>query len=161
MANTYKSAQVASALLRGNWRGSDFTIFGSCAAGSAGLGDVYQLVQIPNGYTIVDMILDTDQLDSNGAPTIVLEVGDSGVAGRFYTGATIAKTGGIAIPTIPQTIGYTYAVGSGNTGQFSGGNAGSNVIQAQVTTAAATYKAGNVRLSVRLMELPEWSGAYA
>lgn len=158
---TYKSAQVTSALLRGNWRGSDFTIFGSCAAGSAAVGDVYQLVQVPNGYTIVDMILDTDQLDSNGTPTLTLEVGDAGAAGRFYTGATIARTGGIAIPTIPQTIGYTYAVGSGNTGQFSGGNAGSNIIQAQVTAAAATYKAGNVRLSVRLMQLPEWSGGFA
>lgn len=157
---TYKSAQVSSYLLRGNWRGSDFTIFGSCAAGSAALGDVYQLVQIPNGYTIVDMILDTDQLDSNGTPTLSLEVGDAVNAGRFYTGSTIARTGGIAIPTIPQTIGYTYAVGSGNTGQFYGGNAGSNIIQAQVTAAAATYKAGNVRLSVRLMQLPEWSGAF-
>lgn len=157
---TYKSAQVTSALLRGNWRGSDFTIFGSCAAGSAAVGDVYQLAQIPNGYTITDMILDTDQLDSNGAPTIVLEVGDAGNASRFYSGVTAAKAGGIAIPTVPQTIGYTYAVGSGNTGQFYGGNAGSNIIQAQVTTAAATYKAGNVRLSVRLMLMPEWSGSF-
>jgi hypothetical protein len=156
---TYKSSQVTSSLVRGNWRGSDFTVFGSCLAGSAAVGDIYQIVQVPNGFTIVDMILDTDQLDSNGSPTITLEVGDSGSAGRFYSGATIARTGGIAIPTVAQTIGYTYTVGT-NQGQFSGGQAGATIIQAQVTAAAATYKSGNVRLSVRMMMLSEWSNQF-
>lgn len=160
MATTYKSSQVTSSLVRGNWRGADFTVFGICAAGSAALGDVYQLVQIPNGYTIMDMLLDVDQLDSNGSPTVVLEVGDSVSASRFYSGATVAKTGGIAVPTVPGTIGYSYTVG-GNQGQFSGGQAGATIIQAQVTTAAATFKAGNVRLSVRLMLDPAVNSGFA
>lgn len=145
---TYKSAQVSSYLVRSNLRAADFTVFGSVAVASAALGDVYQLVQIPNGYSIMDMLLDTDQLDSNGAPTLVLEVGDAGNAARFYTGTQIGRTGGIAIPNVPATIGFSYTIGT-NPGQFSGGNAGATIIQAQVTTASATFKAGTVRLSVR------------
>lgn len=152
MANTYKSAQVQSALLRGNWRGADFTIYGSVAVASAGVGDIFQLVQVPNGYSIESVILDCDQLDSNGAPTLTLEVGDAGAAGRYITGSQVGRAGGVAYPNVAGATGYSYAIGSGNTGQFYGGNAGSNIIQAQVTAAAATFKAGTVRLAVRMFE---------
>ena len=145
----YKSSLLSSALVRGNWRGADFTIFGSVPAGSAALGDIYQLVQVPNGYSIESIILDVDQLDSNATPTLTLELGDAVNAARFITGATVGRTGGIQYGNVNGATGYQYGLGSGNTGQFFGGNAGSNVIQAQVTAAAATFKAGNVRLAVR------------
>lgn len=149
---TYKSAQVQSALLRGNWRGADFTIFGSVAVASAGVGDIYQLVQIPNGYSIESVILDTDQLDTNATPTLTLEVGDGTTAARFIAASTIARTGGIQYGNVAGATGYSYAIGSGNTGQFAGGNAGSNILQAKVTAAAATFAAGTVRLAVRMFE---------
>ena len=159
MTTTYKSAQVQSAQVRFNLRGSDFTVLGTVAPLTAAVGDIYQLVQVPNGYTIVDMLLDTDQLDSNGAPTLSLEVGDSGNAARFYTGTTIARTGGVAIPNVNGFLGFTYTVGT-NQGQFSGGQAGATIIQAQVTAAAATFKAGTVRLAVRMMQMTEVSNQF-
>ncbi len=158
MATTYTSAQVNSALVRGNWRGADFTVYGTVAAGSAAVGDIYQLVQVPNGYSIESVILDCDQLDTNGTPTLTLEVGDSTTVARFIAASTIARTGGIQYGNVAAATGYSYALGSGNTGQFHGGNAGSNIIQAKVTAAAATFAAGNVRLAVRLFED---TGAYA
>ena len=157
MANTYKSAQVQSARVRGNWRGADFTEYGTIAATEAALGDVFELVQIPNGYAIESVILDCDQLDSNATPTLALEVGDATTPARFITGSTVGHAGGVQYSNVAGATGYQYTVGTNN-GQFSGGNAGATVIQVQVTTAAATFKAGSIRLAVRLF-LP--NGAFA
>lgn len=151
MANTYKSAQVSSALVRGNWRGGDFTVYGSIAATEASLGDIFQMVQIPNGYSIESVILDCDQLDSNGAPTLVLAVGDGTTANRFINASTVGQAGGVAYQNVAGATGYSYAVGT-NPGQFSGGNAGATVLQVKVTTAAATFKAGTIRLAVRVFQ---------
>ena len=155
---TYTSAQVNSALVRGNWRGADFTVYGTVAAGSATAGDIYQVCRVPNGYSVESVILDTDQLDSNVTPTVVLEVGDATTPGRFITGATTGHAGGVQTSNVAGSTGYTYALGSGQTGQMAGGNAGSNIIQVQVTTSAATFKAGNVRVAVRMYEDPQLGG---
>lgn len=156
MATTYKSAQVTAGLVRGNWRGSNFTVYGTLTPGSAALGDVYQLCIVPNGYSIVSVTLDCAQLDSNGTPTVVLEVGDSGSAGRFITGSTVGKTGGIQFANVAGTIGYTYSIAEG--GQFAGGNAGGTIVQAQITTAAATFKSGAVSLAIECYLDPQLGG---
>ncbi len=154
---TFKSAQVNSARVRGNWRGADFTEYGTIAATEAAAGDIFELVQIPNGYAIESVILDCDALDSNATKTLVLEVGDATTANRFITASTVGQAGGVQYANVAGATGYSYAVGT-NTGQFSGGNAGATVIQAKVVTAAATFQAGNIRLAVRLF-LP--NGAFA
>ena len=158
MANTYKSAQVSSGLVRGNWRGSDFTVYGEITAAEAALGDVFQLVQVPNGYRVIEVILDCDQLDSNVTPTLSLEVGDSGAAGLYITGSTVGRTGGVQFQNVAGSTGYHYALAQG--GQFAGGNAGATVIQAQVTAAAATFAAGKIRLAARCF-LDSTTGEYA
>ncbi len=155
---TYTSSQVSSNLVRGNWRGADFTIYGTVAAGSAALGDVFQLARVPNGYSIESVILDCDQLDSNATPTLTLEVGDATTPGRFITGSTVGRAGGVQTSNVAGATGYIYPLGSGQPGQSAGGNAGSHIIQAQVPAAAAPFKAGNVRIAVRCYEDPQLGG---
>ncbi len=155
---TTKSAQVSSAKVRGNYRGADFTEFGEIAVSSApAVGDIFELVQIPNGYAIESVILDCSAMDSNATPTLELEVGDAATPGRFISASGIAKAGGVQYANVAGATGYSYAIGTNN-GQFSGGNAGATVLQAQVTAAAATFAAGTIRLAVRLF-LP--NGAFA
>lgn len=149
MANTYKSALVSSGQVRGNWRGADFTIYASIAATEAAAGDIFQMVQVPNGYSIESVTLDCDKLDSNAAPAIVLEVGDSTTANRFINASTVAQAGGVQRSNVAGATGYSYTVGT-NPGQFSGGNAGATVVQVKVATAAATFQAGTIRLAVRV-----------
>ncbi len=153
---TLKSAQVTSYRVRGNWRGSDFTEYGTLNIASApAVGDIWEMVQVPNGYAVESVYLDCDQLDSNAtAPTITLEVGDSGAASRYIAASNVARTGGVQVNNVAASTGYVNPIGNtnGNTGQFSGGNAGATTIQVQVTAVAATFKAGNVRLAVRLFQ---------
>ena len=65
----------------------------STGAGTAA-NDTLGLFYVPKGATLRDFRLDSDDLDANGSPTIVLDVGDSGSATRIISGSVIAKTGG-------------------------------------------------------------------
>ena len=154
---TYKSAQVSSAKVRGNWRGADFTEHSFILATAAGAGDIFELLQIPNGYAVESVTLDCDKLDAGATPTLVLEVGDSATPARFIAASTVGQAGGIQGANVAGATGYSYAIGTNN-GQFSGGNAGATILQATVVTGAATFQAGNIRLTARLF-LP--NGAFA
>ncbi len=152
---TLKSAQVQSFRVRGNWRGADFTEYGTINITSApAVNDIWEMVQVPNGYAVESVYLDCDQLDSNVTPTITLEVGDAGAASRYIAASSVARTGGVQVNNVAASTGYVNPLQNpnGGTGQFSGGNAGATTIQVQVTAAAATFKAGNVRLAVRLFQ---------
>lgn len=90
-----------------------------------GVGDTIQLMDIPAGVTITGVTIDTGKLDSNGAPTVVFEVGDATVAGRFLSGSTIGKTGGVSAPNAAGgALGISYA--------------STTRVFATITTAAAT-----------------------
>jgi len=59
------------------------------------LNDVINMVKIPAGATVLDMILVSDNLDTNGAPTITLDVGDNTVANYYINASLIGQTNGI------------------------------------------------------------------
>lgn len=74
------------------------------------LGQIIEMGPLPAGCDLVDAILDSDDLDSNGAPTITLDCGImSGAAGVVDAGrtvgtellaaSTVAQAGGLVRPT--------------------------------------------------------------
>lgn len=154
---TYVSPQVQAGLVRGNWRGSDFSVFGTLTPATAGTGDIYQLVLVPNGFMITDIALDVGELDSSTG--LVWSFGDATTPARFVTGSTVGRGagGGIQYPNVSGTYGYTYALGEG--GQFAGGNAGATILQMKVTTGATTFTAGGiVRCMVQMYLDPQLGG---
>jgi hypothetical protein len=65
--------------------------------------DIVELVPLPPGCVPVDVIVDADDLDTNGTPTITLTAavinaaGDDIVANtEFFTASTVAQAGGVA-----------------------------------------------------------------
>ena len=97
-----------------------------------------------NGPTILGMTLDSDKLDSNGAPAIKLNVGDAGLATRYFNQTTVAQQGGYAIPNNPAVLGYqpfAAAFASYPTASLQ-----LYTIVATCQTAAATWQNGKVRL---------------
>lgn len=153
---TYVSPQVQAGLVRGNWRGSAFDVYGQLTPGSASTNDIYQLVLVPNGFMIADIAIDVGELDS--ATSLVWAFGDSGTPARFITGSTVGRGagGGIQFPNVSGTYGYTYALAEG--GQFAGGNAGATILQMKITTGAGTFVAGTVRCMVQLYLDPQLGG---
>jgi hypothetical protein len=97
-------------------------------------GDVIDIGVLPAYHTVSDAILIADDLDSNGTPTIALDVGImSGTPGdavsvrtcgaEIFAAANTAQAGGIARPTLAsafkilstqadRSIGVKFATGS-------------------------------------------------
>jgi hypothetical protein len=57
--------------------------------------DVFEMVRVPAGATIINVTLTSTDIDTGGSPTIVLDVGDGGDTDRYIDGATIGQAGGI------------------------------------------------------------------
>lgn len=71
------------------------TVSYSLAAALA-LNDVLQGPMLQAGSTVVDVSLVTTDLDSNGTPTITLDVGYGGDPDYFIAASTVGQAGGIA-----------------------------------------------------------------
>ena len=99
-------------------------------------GDIIDLGPLPANYTVMDVVIDCDDLDTNGTPALAFDVGImSGTPGdtvsartcgaEFFSGATIAQTGGVARTTL-KTAFRVVPTGADRS------------IGLKVTTAAAT-----------------------
>lgn len=60
------------------------------------LNDVIQMIPVAAGERVVDLQLISEDLDTNGTPAIVLDVGDGDDTDRYIDGSTIGQTGGMA-----------------------------------------------------------------
>lgn len=111
------------------------------------VGDIIELGVLPAGLRVIDMILDSDDLDTNGAPTMAFDVGfmsgDFGVndpartcGAEFYSGSNVAQSGASGGHPTLKTAYRTSPV------QYD------RSIGLKVTAAAATFAAGTVGLTV-------------
>lgn len=99
---------------------------------NAALNDVIRFGFLPPGATIVDAALISDDLDTNGAPTITLSVGDAVLATRIFNGSLAAQAGTADRRPVTAAIGFQFTA--------------KTLIFATVSAAAATKQAGSVTL---------------
>lgn len=92
---TLQTSKVASTVPVREPHSGNCVVFATYTLAAAlALNDVIEMVKIPSGAKIIDMVLATTDLDTNGAPAIVLDVGDGADTDRFIDGTTIGQTGG-------------------------------------------------------------------
>lgn len=114
------------------------------------VGDIIEMGALPANATVVDMVLDSDDLDSNGTPTLALDVGlmsgayqdadDARTCGNeFYAADTTAQAGGIT--RMSKQAGFRVAKTQADRG-----------IGVKIETAAATFQAGTVTLLVTYVQ---------
>jgi hypothetical protein len=65
-------------------------------AAALALNDVIQSPPLPKGAVVYDVMLAVTDLDTNGAPTITLDVGYGGDPDYFIAASTVGQTGGVA-----------------------------------------------------------------
>lgn len=70
--------------------------------------DVIQMIKVPSGAIVIDVVLTADDLDTNVSPAIVLDVGDGADTDRFIDGSTIAQAGGIERQNVKTGFLYEY-----------------------------------------------------
>lgn len=119
--------------------------FSFTAPANIAQGDIIELAPIPPGVRVVDIVIDSDDLDT-GTPAILLDVGImSGAWGsndgartcgaEFFDGVDVAKAGGVARPTLASA----YRQAAADTERSIG---------VKIDTAAATGAAGEIGLTV-------------
>ena len=85
--------------------------FNIATAGEGGgttlvIDDVIQMVKIPAGATVLDMILDCADIDA--ATDLLLSVGDADSLTRFISSSTVGQAGGIVRLSVPGGSQYAY-----------------------------------------------------
>lgn len=98
--------------------------------------DVLQFGYLPQYARVVDATLKASDLDTNGTPTIALNVGDAGDADRLFAASTVGQAGTVARMSVATGFGYRYDT------------AGGTMITGAPSTNAATGAAGTIELFV-------------
>jgi len=138
MGTTYKSTQVTagSGIPPRALHAGLFAIVGDLNLANPGAAlvatDVVQMVKVPKGFTVHDLILDCPDIDS--ATNLTLSVGDGDSTARYISASAIGQTGGIA----------RLAVAGGTLKQY----AAEDTIDILVAAGPATAQAGTIRLTV-------------
>lgn len=96
------------------------------------VGDLIELVDLPQFVSLVDYDVIAPQLDSNGAPTLALSIGEE--ATDFTDLSTVYESG-----LTPGRTASGNVVRCGNAAASQASVAASRRIAVKVTTAAATY----------------------
>lgn len=108
---TAATARTGTPARTAGLNGQPVTVYGEYSLLAAlALNDVIQMVRVPNGARVIDVLLAAADLDTNGVPTITLSVGDGGATARYVSASTIGQAGGIANGISVSTgFGYVYA----------------------------------------------------
>jgi hypothetical protein len=137
-AATTMSAQVASGVPLPHSPSANVlmaaTVSYSIATTELELDDIVQMVKVPAGATVYDVILVSTDVDTNGTPTAKFDVGDGADDDYYIAASTIPQAGGIVRSNALTAKPKTYTV--------------DDTIDLHVDTAAATAAAGTVSLTV-------------
>ena len=103
-------------------------------------GDTIDGPILPAGCYLYDVVLDSDDLDTNATPTILLEAGYSGHLAAFIAASTVAQHGGRGNSNVAGTLGFNATTAT--------------QLLVTVTTAAATMAAGTLRIALTYTASP-------
>ena len=151
---TFTSDQVASGRAPANVQGTGTvqTVYGKITvSANPADGDIYQMVRVPNGATIVGGYFRADDLDTNATETLDLDIGwaANGVDAADPDGfGNLGVLTGDAVTGIKPEVGtfiplggVLYTAGPKTFGE-------ETVIQIEANAAAATFAAGDMWLCV-------------
>lgn len=87
--------------------------------------DTMSYFYLPANARIIQCVLKCSDMDTNGTPTITLNVGDSGLATRYFSASVAAQAGTVDASMNPvgrffKTTAKTLVVGSVGTGAATG-----------------------------------------
>lgn len=97
--------------------------------------DPLQFFSLPANSRVVGGWLSASDMDTNGTPTIALNIGDAGSANRYFAASTVAQAGTSATALATTGLGYL--------------NTSKTLVTGVASTNAATGAAGTVTLCLQ------------
>lgn len=79
----------------------------TCTAAPA-TTDTLNFFYLPKGARALYWILEASDMDTNGSPTLTLNIGDSGSAARIFSASTVGQAGTAAVSTAVGGLAYSY-----------------------------------------------------
>lgn len=134
---TYRSASVtnreavAGPGIARSCKVAHFTV--SCDAAPA-TTDTIQFGYVPAGARIVLAVLEATDMDTNGVPTLTLNVGDAGDADRLFAASTVGQAGTLSTAIATAGNGHQYTA--------------KTLLTGTAANNAATGAAGTLNLTV-------------
>jgi hypothetical protein len=100
-------------------------------AGDLAVGISTALFVAPKGFVLTSLSVVVPDMDSNGSPALVFDIGDAGAQARFISGATTGQAGGTNTTLAAAGLNYEFTADT--------------EIVWTTTTAAATAVAGTIK----------------
>lgn len=111
MATTYTSNYAASTYFAaGHGAGNDVKFATGSYALTAALvvDDIIQMVKVPAGATVFDILMKVPDLDTGGSPAITLDVGYGGDDDYWVAASTAGQAGGLVRATAATAAPLTF-----------------------------------------------------
>lgn len=70
--------------------------------------DALQFFYLPAGARVLAATLESTDMDTNGAPQLTLNIGDSGSVTRLFSASTVGQAGTAATASAATGLGYKY-----------------------------------------------------
>ena len=105
--------------------------------------DEVGLFWLPAGAVVVGGTISATDMDTNGTPTLAIDVGDTADEDRLFAASTVGQAGTLSTSFARTGHMYKYATAT--------------LIKAYVQAVAATGAAGTLNVSVRYFVDPEYS----
>lgn len=105
-------------------------------------GDTFTFGTVPKGFRLLGAAIESTDLDTNGSPTLAVNIGDSGDADRIFAAATIGQSAAVTPGAAFATANNLQATGFGYL------YTDNTSIVATVATGPATGTTGTYTLAI-------------
>lgn len=105
----------------------------SISAAAANL-DAFVFGTVPKGFRLTHATLESTDIDTNGSPTVTINIGDAGDADRIFAASTVGQAGTQSSAFATTAFGYLYT--------------DDTVITGAIPTGPATGATGTVYLAL-------------
>lgn len=116
---TYNSTNVANktGVSSGGPAGNVLVAYAEVVCSSApSTSDTVNFFDLPAGARVLLAVLESTDMDTNGSPTLTINVGDSGDADRIFAASTVGQTGALSSALAVTGAAYKYTAKTRITG---------------------------------------------
>lgn len=106
---TYRSTNISTktGVAAGGHAGSVQAAYAEVVCSSAPTtADTIEFFDLPLNARVLSATLKSTDMDTNGSPTITLNVGDAGSATRYFSASTVAQAATAAVATAVTGLGF-------------------------------------------------------
>ena len=102
----------------------------ACTTAMVAVSQIVNVCWMPKGAVLLAARIASDDMDSNGTPTLAWHLGDSGSASRIFSASTVSQAGTLSLAFQPAALGYKWTADT--------------LLFLTASTGAATAVAGNI-----------------